>query len=85
MKPFSADRIGDPRHEAIDRDRWLYTVQLPDRSYEGTVVVTGLRAAAPGTEQWIADRLNDPAVRQSVGVVTGQLYSKLDLTVDEQV
>jgi hypothetical protein len=83
MPPFTAAQIVDRRHEGIAADRCLYTIKLPNVSYDGTVVVTGIRASAPGTEQWIADRLNARAVAQSVGVVTGQLYSKLDLTTDE--
>lgn len=62
-------------------DRAIYRVTLPQLSYDGWVRVTGTRHAAPGTEQWIAEQLDDLAARNGYDVICGRLYSPVDLTV----
>jgi hypothetical protein len=62
------------------RDAALYRVHLPNVSYDGHVLVTGMRDAALDTEEWIAREFNDRAARSSHAVVIGQLYTLVDLT-----
>lgn len=62
------------------RDAVIYHVELPGLGYVGKVRVNGMRAAAAGTEQWIAEKLNEQAVRLGIKALRGRLYSPLDLT-----
>lgn len=62
-------------------DRALYRVTLPHLQYDGWVRVTGMRHAAHGTEQWIAEQLDGLAARNGYDVICGRLYSPVDLTV----
>jgi hypothetical protein len=75
---FSADTIRFHERDGT-ANRAVYRVDLPHLPYDGLVRVTGLRHAAGGVEQWIADRLDDMAARLGYDVLCGRLYSKLDL------
>lgn len=74
---FSADTVHFRERDGT-ADRAIYRVDLPHLPYDGSVRVTGLRHAAGGVEQWIADRLDDMAARLGHDVVCGRLYSQVD-------
>ena len=75
---FSADAIHFHERDGT-ADRAVYRVDLPHLPYDGCVRVTGLRHAAGGVEQWIADRLDAMAARLGYDVLCGRLYSNVDL------
>lgn len=80
MPEFTPDQITFDRNDGLV-DRKIYRVQLPaDVGYDGYVRVTGMRHAADGTEQWIAEKLNALVPRLGINVLYGRLYSPMDLT-----
>lgn len=81
MTYFTPDQITRYGTDTTIGDRALYHVKLPaDIGYSGKVRVTGMRDAAPRTEEWIAAKLDDLAAHLSYPVLCGRLYSPLDLT-----